>query len=246
MGDKQRRRRQFLARHPRCFTCGEPSSEIDHLPSRACFDGRDWPEGFEFPVCRACNNSTAQDEQFLALLSRSYNSPEAPVIDAEIDRYLAGTRNNNPELFLSMWQSIHKADPTFGPDTSLIELGPEVKKCVKRVLPRWGRAFHYLETEEILPLGEDIYGDMFTVDDVQKGRVPAPLLSLKRRPVMRGTKDLSPQFSFSSSVAEDASCCVYVVLFRRAFGAWMAVDKNKISAGPEAEFSKLPKLKLVS
>jgi len=47
-------------------------------------------------------------------------------------------------------------------------------------------------------------------------------------------------------VAEDASCCVYVVLFRRAFGAWMAVDKNKISAGPEAEFSKLPKLKLVS
>jgi len=241
MGQSKDRLGRFLKDHPLCFSCGEPAVERDHLPSRACFDGRDWPEEFEFPVCRKCNKGTANDEQVLALLSRSHSGPDAPVREAEMRKYMTGVANNHPDLFRNMLTKVAESpDPAFGEEASLVEVGADVKECVKRVLPKWARAFHYLETREILPRHEPLYGGFFTPVDVQKGRISLEMLSLPSRPIMRNNKDLSGQFSLLRSVPEDKTCCIYVALFRRSFGVWMAVDKNATASGPEAAFSLLP------
>lgn len=225
---------QFLAEHPRCYMCGGKAAEEDHIPSRACFDNREWPEGFSFPVCRACNGATSQDELFIAMFSRTHAADDAPARHAEIRKYMSGVSNNNPDLFKAMLVRVVEE----GTHETLVEVGPEVRDCFRRVLPKWARAFHYLETKEILPTNQRIFGDYFTVADVQQKRVPAELLYLPTRPVTRNRKDLSSQFGFLRSEPGPEGQRLYAVLFRRAFGAWMVIDaKNSIPLDDESRFT---------
>lgn len=242
MGQNKAYRERFFKTHPRCFCCGEPAVAIDHLPSRTCFDGKDWPEGFDFPACDKCNQSTANDEQVLALLSRSHSGPHAPVREEELTKHLAGVRNNHPILFRNMLKKvIESPDPAFGEEASLVELSLEVKDCFKRVLPRRARAFHYKETGIILSKDESLYGGFFTPVNAKGDGYSQPL-ALPPQLVKRGNKDLSPQFSYMRSVEADGRSGLYVVLFRRAFGAWVGVDQNSTPNDAAARHSLLPQI----
>jgi hypothetical protein len=82
LGSKKQKKINFLTKHPVCCFCGgeTPATEPDHIPSRVLFDNRQWPEGYEFPACVACNRETRHDEQIVAMLSRAYpdtNTPES-------------------------------------------------------------------------------------------------------------------------------------------------------------------------
>jgi hypothetical protein len=210
------------------------------LPSRACFDNKEWPEGFCFPVCYSCNHATSNDEQIIAALSRTHSGPDAPINNAELAKYLAGSSNNDPALFGKLLSRVAQELPD---GTELIELGPGVREVFQRVLPKWARAFHYLETGEILPTDQRIFGSHMTLPDLQRGRGPTGLFECCiPRPVMRAKKDLSPQFGFARAVSSDRKLFAYIALFRRSIGAWMVVDKNEEvhRSGPEVDFSILP------
>jgi hypothetical protein len=239
MGQKKARKAQFLAEHPSCFACGAPSVEWDHLPSRACFDDKVWPEGFVFPVCFDCNHATSNDEQVIAALARADSDPSAPVKLGELDKYLSGASNNDPELFKTLLTRVVEELPD---GKELIEMGPGVREVFRRVLPKWARAFHYLEMREILPLEQPIYGGHFTVPDLARGRGPSELLGLcKPRSVVRGNKDLGSQFGYAHAASPDGNLFAYIVVFRHSIGAWMMFAKGpKHRDDPAAEFSLLP------
>ncbi len=60
MGKRDRLRRQaFFEKHPMCCFCGggTPAIEMDHIPARYLFTGRQWPEGYVFPEFPAGNPS---------------------------------------------------------------------------------------------------------------------------------------------------------------------------------------------
>jgi len=65
MGTGKNRRQRLLDEYPNCYLCGgiNRATSVDHVPPRACFPRGYAPEGFEFPACDACNQSTRADDQ---------------------------------------------------------------------------------------------------------------------------------------------------------------------------------------
>jgi len=80
MGDRARRRREFLKKHPLCCFCGgtTPATTIDHVPSRQLFNNKGWPEGYEFPACELCNGAARDAEQVVAMLARATAAVRMP------------------------------------------------------------------------------------------------------------------------------------------------------------------------
>jgi hypothetical protein len=102
MGSRTAYRSRFFAEHPRCCFCGGAAiaTTIDHVPSRAVFDGPVWPEGYDFPACDACNAVTANAELLVALISKMH----AHIEEGQLDRLMSGVRNNFPEVYRSFLQ----------------------------------------------------------------------------------------------------------------------------------------------
>jgi hypothetical protein len=72
-GQAKRTLGAFKLAHPRCCFCGGSSDTetTDHVPNRAFFRGRDWPDGYEFPSCRGCNTKSRLTELIVSALARS-------------------------------------------------------------------------------------------------------------------------------------------------------------------------------
>src|SRR6266702_3296638 len=100
MGSGKTHRQRFLTTHPRCCFCGgaATSAEPDHVPSRVLFDGRQWPEGFEFPACVSCNRASRHDEQIIAMLSRMYPDTTTEKGRLEVQERIRAVAFNYPEI----------------------------------------------------------------------------------------------------------------------------------------------------
>lgn len=106
MGRSRDKRRKFLAEHQICYNCGKnPSTTIDHVPSRECFHHRVGPEGFEFPACEECNWKLAEIEQAFALLIRLADFTPDAFNQMQLDKLVQGVRNNNPDMLPSDFSS---------------------------------------------------------------------------------------------------------------------------------------------
>ena len=200
MTRRAERREEFLREHPRCCFCGGawPAQTVDHLPSRACFDNKHFPDGFEFPSCLNCNASTSKEEQFVAAFSRTLSHPERPAIGAEIQRYLHGTANNSPQIFRDIRAS---ALPGGG---GVIELSPAARSAILTVLQRWAKAFHYRETRVIVPRQARIGVTYFT--NLQTD-FPSSIMEGEAHTLTRNGKSLGDQAFYISKVdPEDTSC----------------------------------------
>ena len=106
MGMSKLRRAQFFSAHPWCCFCGgsAPATTEDHIPGRAIFDSRNWPEGYSFPACGACNGLTRFDEVIITMLSRirSRGDFTTDQQDVEMRRAMDGVRNNFPDAYKAM------------------------------------------------------------------------------------------------------------------------------------------------
>lgn len=86
----------FLERHPVCCFCGDAASQEDHVPPKALFARREWPEGFVFPACAACNQGSRQIDQVVSMLARVGIADENPDV-AEFQKLYTGVKNNVPQ-----------------------------------------------------------------------------------------------------------------------------------------------------
>jgi hypothetical protein len=154
---KSQRRQQFLTSHPCCIYCGSQATTIDHCPPKCFFEGRHWPEGYEFPSCGECNAGARLDEQALAVLIRSRlieHRNEASRLEWE--KLVRGAQNNQPEI-LAEWRSLSRNEvrrslrEVFGPDGDLFRkqgwnvarIGPKTEALINRFMVKLAKALFY-------------------------------------------------------------------------------------------------------
>ena len=157
MGQAAKKRKAFPLTHPACCFCGgsTPATTIDHVPSRACFKRREFPEGFEFPACDKCQNNDRLNEQAFALMCHlSDRNPEN--YDEKLARkLLIGIANNQPNLVpkkINRPNEIRHGLRRLGlekkPGVTLsqipiVSLSPELNPAMRRVGDKIGLALFY-------------------------------------------------------------------------------------------------------
>jgi hypothetical protein len=227
---KAKANRKFLAHHTTCCFCGgtQPATEVDHIPSRSCFDERQFPEGFEFPSCNACNSGSSSDEQVVAMFSRVYSHPAVPAKPNEIQKYLKGISNNNPEILSEMSEDIQKISD----DTYALHIGENSHEKFLSVLRKWAKAFHYRETGRIVPKGARIYANFWTAANADK--IPQFCLYGTVHKLRRSGKNIADQCGYiTRNDPNDLSLGTYTFMFRRSFLALMMVDFHGQVVGDE-------------
>ena len=111
MGRRKVKKEVFLKNHPVCCFCGgdQLATEEDHIPSRAIFDHRQWPEGYVFPACSSCNRRSRHSENIVNLLSRLHPGEESDVVQKDTDRAIHAVDYNYPGLLQEMLPSTRDA-----------------------------------------------------------------------------------------------------------------------------------------
>ncbi len=137
---------------------------------------------------------------------------------------MTGLANNQPDVFKQLLRPFAESESS---TVKAYELGPGAGDAIRRIIPKWGRAFHYLETGRIAPSKALIVGNFFTGVDFQGSYVPDAWFDLPRREMKRGNTDLSDYVGFLNWASEDASFSFFLILFRRAFAAWAIVDEKR-------------------
>lgn len=152
---KKRRREQFLQQHPDCIYCGAPADTIDHCPPRGFFEGRQWPETYEFPACNKCNGEARLDEQAMAVLVRiKLSAALTRRAKNEWEKLVDGVKNNQPDLWAE-WTAVsnqkramHEALGSLGGSMrqagwGSINLGRLTDAVIARFVVKLGKALYY-------------------------------------------------------------------------------------------------------
>lgn len=244
MGQRKARKAKFLAAHPICCFCGgsRPSAEPDHVPSRAIFQGRRWPEGFEFPACVSCNRSTRDDEQIVAMLSRLYPEPQSLEEQAEVHECMRAVAHNFPNVLREMQPSYRQLRQTarkygiekphggtFMDIPALSVNGPLVNTAVVNFGRKLFCALYYKHAGKILPQGGGIGIRWYTNLQINADEIPDSLAAVMPDfpKLERARKDLSSQFFYRSGVSECKEAAVFLALFRQSFAIVGYVRCNK-------------------
>jgi hypothetical protein len=219
MGNSRRKKEIFFQNHPICCFCGQREAvEIDHLPSRACFDDRVFPDGFEFPSCSECNRGTSNEEQFIAMLSYTLRHFDDKKISAKLSQYINGVGNNSD--LLEKIKIIKKIESGGG----VIELPPEIQKICNPVFIKWAKAFFYRDTGKILCHNRII--DTTFLSNAQIKAVPPILISHKKSEIFANGKSLDHQMQLFGFCDSEKMIGCYGVAFRRSFFAVMVISED--------------------
>ncbi len=168
MGEKiarQYNRTAFLRANPFCCYCGRPADTTDHCPPRALFYDRHWPEGYEFPCCKTCNDQGRLDDQVIAVIARTGIAEHPGEHQAEYwARQLRGLKNTQPHI-IDEWLQFngraaqkHLFSEKFGSAGNqffkngykMAYLGPMTLDSIKRFSARLGKALFYKHCKTIL------------------------------------------------------------------------------------------------
>jgi hypothetical protein len=243
MGDKARRRREFLARHPLCCFCGGVTSAttIDHVPSRQLFDNKRWPEGYEFPACEHCNGATRNAEQVIAMIARAYPDGATEQQREEMGRILQAIANNYPEVLLEMKPSarkvrsflksrgLEKESDAATKDYPLMAVdGPIVGHCVTTFAIKLFCALHYEHLESIVPPQGGVAFRWYSNFQMFDGSVPEEVATMiGGQPTLQRCKtNLDDQFSYRFSAGPDIKASMFWVWFRRSFAIFGCVRED--------------------
>lgn len=222
---KKTKQQQLLDAHPLCIYCGAPATTTDHCPSRCFFEGRIWPETYEFPACEPCNASARLDEQALAVIVRAKAlSPHSP----EWEKLAQGVKNNQPEI-VAEWMSMSCNEQkfalrnTFGRDAGdnlrrlgwiTINLGPLTKAMITRFMIKLAKALYFRHVNA--PLDGFVY--VFHINVVEKDTTPEFINSiLAMAPVLpaiqRNKTPLLDQFIYRFNCSAEHGVIYAVVQF---------------------------------
>lgn len=166
MGEAKRRlhrQQKFLKTHPWCIYCGAPATTTDHCPPRCFFEGRQWPETYEFPACQPCNADARLDEQALAVLVRSRLTETGSESDRlEWEKLAQGVKNNQPQI-VAEWTKISRNETRHGlrlafggegdqrrqQGWGLINVGPLTQAMTARFMVKLGKCLYYRHNGQV-------------------------------------------------------------------------------------------------
>jgi len=255
MGRSKKHREKFLADNPLCCFCGgkTPTAEPDHVPSRTLFDGREWPEGFEFPACRNCNQATRYDEQIVSMLSRIHSDGITERGVAEVQESIRAVAANRPAVLREMNVSKEREQEALAkyplehrrmPDGRLPILsarGPLVNGAIASFTRKLYCALWYKHASRILPSTGGIRFRWYTNLQIEADEIPRDLAPLiKGYPVLRRQHtNLDDQFFYRWGITEEKSMGVFLALFRKSFGilGFVSDDVERLRIKEEEELA---------
>lgn len=165
MGERRRKRDRFFADNPFCCFCGgdESATTVDHVPNRASFRGKVGPEGFEFPACDQCQQSTRLDEIAFAFmvhfLAEEGDEPE----EKAAAKLKSGLKNNLPHLWSFAEPTARekrraakelelRLPPGAISEAPLVKIGTEWGDHLERYLAKLVRALYYKHVGAAAPI----------------------------------------------------------------------------------------------
>ena len=95
---KVKKKDRFFQEHPICCFCGGKTlaTTIDHVPNRASFKGRAYPDTYEFPACDACQNASRKAELAFAFAVKMLEFDENNHDPESWSQMISGLVNNFP------------------------------------------------------------------------------------------------------------------------------------------------------
>lgn len=249
MGIRKRRKENFFSEHTKCCFCGgnTPAFEQDHIPSRAIFEDRQWPEGFAFPACSSCNRLSSRPEVIISFLSRVHAIDENEKHAFDIEKALMAVDDKYPslvkEMKLSSRQSrdaakrygLKKTEGTTYSELPLLSLAsPIIDEAVTIFGVKLMLALYYRHLGAPLPATGGIAIKWYTNLQIFNEEIPEQVMaSLIRFSVTkRGKTNLQDQFFYKYGLSENHGAG-FVTVFRRSF-AIVGIVKKDIS---QSDFS---------
>lgn len=224
-----------------------PSAEVDHIPSRALFDEKQWPAGYEFPACAQCNDVTRSDELILAFLSRLHPGETTEVRTREFRKYLESVEFNFPGFLNSMsptHRQLREAQSKYGlkPPQGAASTGlpvlsvqnPQIHDAVANFGRKLGLALYYKHVNKILPSVGGIGLRWYANIQIEKDEIPRELANvLPAFPrIERSNRDLADQFFYRIGITQAEEMAAYLAFFRRSFAivGFISIDIDKLKA----------------
>jgi hypothetical protein len=237
MGSATRHRQAFLNEHPICAFCGggAPSTTIEHCPPRAMFQHRQWPEGFEFPACAACNHGSDDHDLLVSMLARMDPFENKGNLDGKAPGLMAAAHRQYPGLFRKMMPTpiearrqnralgIRPAPGQTHQDTCVMKIPDEMHQAVGVLARKLAKAIYYRDVQAIFPEDGCLMLTWFTNTDlVRDGKYPvfetlrdmagtAPTLT-------RSGRFLNDQFEYKVSLSAEQHLLALQARFGNAFG----------------------------
>jgi hypothetical protein len=233
---RQKHLLRFLADHPTCCFCGgeTPATTFDHVPPKSLFTRSRWPEGYRFPACWLCNNSTSAIDQIVGALARMNrvsdpNDPRAAETDAVIREFV----RRYPRLALSLKKvparvvrkAIRDGVIERQPGRTLVEhpilsVPPELYKMLQLFGAKLALAFHYKHANRIVPKDASIVVRCYSNVQAMTGQIPPEILAISTQapPTLRREGHvLVDQFDYRYAVGAAGEMGTYTIAIGKMF-----------------------------
>lgn len=237
MGNAKNHRQVFLQAHPRCAFCAgkNEATTIEHCPPRAMFQHRQWPEGFEFPACEACNLDTSDCDLLVAMIARMDPIEEKGNRDGKTEGLMKMVNKQYPGLISKMMPSSSEArrmnrdiglQPQQGQthqEAGIVKVPVEIHNAVCEFARKLSKGIFYRETGTPFPDEGCLILNWFTNAELfRKGKyITFDLLKElagTAQPIKRSGKYLNDQFEYKLSLSKESEYFVLQARFSNAFG----------------------------
>lgn len=258
MGKRDRLRRQlFFEEHPRCCFCGgeTPAVEIDHIPARHLFTARQWPEGYVFPACAACNDASAADELVMGFLVRIQLRDMSADEEMELERAAWNIGDRHPELLNGM-RELSRIETrrflreqgvsitSFPWELYVVTVPETLMDVPKRYGEKLGKALYYLHTGRIIPITGAVTVRAITNSQFMSPKFPIDKFCiLDRKPIVtRSGRSLESQFAYRYAVPEEGGGAAFLVQFRDSTALLIVAHEDGSKTRAEVAEPHLPNL----
>lgn len=203
----------FKKNHPFCCFCGgQAATETrDEVPPKTVFFKRQWPEGFQFPACFVCNQSSRQIDLALGLIGRM-SVADVHSHEENLLPHVRGVANNRPDLLPTYARSaieakkllrelgIKKPAGMFAQDVPIVLVSAETINALDLFFGKLFCALYYKHVGRIIPVASNvviakttnqILGDANPYD---WQKIPA---KTHRPEIKRAGKSLHDQFDYN-------------------------------------------------
>jgi hypothetical protein len=200
------------------------------------FQSKNWPEGFEFPACEACNAGTSDDDVLIAMLGRMDPIANAGNLDGAMNGLVFNASKQHPGLLQQMLKmsaiESRKAarDLNIKPPPGLtyqqagiVNVTDHMDDAVRTLAGKLSKAVYFMNTGNIFPATGAIQLHWFTNADLFRyGKSPVldafASINAPTPKLTRNGKDLHDQFDYRFSLSENMDLAVLRAVFGKAFG----------------------------
>jgi hypothetical protein len=199
------------------------------------FQNRQWPEGFEFPACKACNHGSTNDDLVVAMLARMDPFQDKGNLDGAAPGLMAAAHRQFPGMFRKMMMGANEARRANrelglrpGPgqthrDTHLANVTDEMREAVDVLAGKLAKGVYYMHAGRIFPSDGCLVLCWFTNTDLLRdGKYPMfeilKDIGGTAPPLVRSGKYLNDQFEYKFSLSAEKHIFALQARFGNAFG----------------------------